>query len=167
MSATRLKTINPTHTKLLISPSQTLILAAWFGMLTGLGELILLGIKKFMMNQFILLGPQVIWMNPLADIGIFLLMTLPLVIINWRKPGVVSLRTILILLSFLTFLSFTLMYTPLHRMAVVVLSLGLAVQTSRIIGKFAGSFLRLVNQSFGWMVAGLGLVAFGMVLLKP
>jgi hypothetical protein len=167
MSSTGIKYFHDTNTKVPISPSQALILAAWFGMLTGIGEVILLGIKKYMMHRFILLGTQVIWMNPLADIGIFLLLTLPLAVINWMKPGTVSLRALIILLSFLTFLSIALMYTPLHRVAAVVLSLGLAVQSSRIIGKFERLFMRLVNLSFGWMVVGLGLVAFGMVFLKP
>lgn len=167
MSALEASKPQPANSRTTIGTTQIFILAAWFGALTGIGEVFLLGIKKYLLHQFVLLGPQVLWMSPLADMMIFVLLVSPLAAVNWRKWGTISLQMILILLSSLTFLSFTLMYTPLHRGAALVLSLGLAIQTSWIIGKFKGAFLRLVNRSYTWMMAGLGLIAFGMVLLKP
>ena len=63
-------------------PVNYLLLASWFGFLTGLVEVLLLGIKKFYLGQFIKFGPDVIWMTPVADAALFLIPACVLMLVS-------------------------------------------------------------------------------------
>jgi arylsulfatase A-like enzyme len=109
-----------------------LLLTLWFGILTGLVEVMFLGIKKFYMGQFIKFGPDVIWMAPLADAVLFLVPACLLMLLSWRWPKLASLSVGLSVFSFLGFLSLLLMYYPIHLYAKLLLAAGLAVQAVRM-----------------------------------
>src|SRR5262249_24044922 len=51
-------------------------LAAWFGLLTGFGEVICLGVRKFLLHQPIYFGLHIVWMSPLANFCLFTLLGL-------------------------------------------------------------------------------------------
>src|SRR5262244_3750367 len=51
-------------------------LAAWFGLLTGFGEVICLGVRKFLLRQPIYFGLHIVWMSPLANFCLFTLLGL-------------------------------------------------------------------------------------------
>lgn len=130
-----------------------LLLAAWFGLLTGFGEVSLLAAKKLFLQQFIRFGPHVIWMAPLSDLLLFIVPGLVLSLIAWRWPKSISLRTACLLFAFLGFLSLLFMYSKLHLYAALLLACGLAVQTSRLIGAHAQGFLGFVKRTLVWTIA--------------
>src|SRR5215510_311422 len=51
-------------------------LAAWFGLLTGFSEVICLGVRKFLLRQPIYFGLHIVWMSPLANLCLFMLLGL-------------------------------------------------------------------------------------------
>jgi hypothetical protein len=114
-------------------PTHFLFLGVWFGLLTGFTEVVLLGIKKFYLSQFIKFGPDVVWMTPLANAVLFLVPACLLMLLAWRWPKLNSLQVALLVFSFLGFLSLLLMYYPLHLYAKVLLAAGLTVQSVRVV----------------------------------
>src|SRR5262245_4198426 len=134
-------------------PAQLPLLAVWFGLLTGLSEVSLLAVKKFVLGQFIRYGPDVVWMAPLADAFLFLIPGLILLLLAWRWATFVSLRVVILVFAFLGYLSLLFMYYPLHVFAKVLLAGGLAVQTARLIAGRGRAFQALVRRSLIWMMA--------------
>ncbi len=136
-----------------------LLLAVWFGMLTGLGEASLLIIKKFVLPQLglpassIFFGPHVAWMAPVADVLLFALPGLILFLAARSWPTRISLRVVVLILSFLSFLSWFLMSARLHRFAALLLAGGFAVQTAYLVTKHTHAFLGFVRHSMKWAVA--------------
>ena len=84
-------------------PVNYLLLALWFGLITGLVEVLLLGIKKFYLGQVIKFGPDVIWMTPLADAVLFLIPASVLMLLAWRWPKLGSRRSGSLFLPFSAF----------------------------------------------------------------
>ena len=144
------------------SSGYTLWVAAWFGLLTGFGEIALLGLKKFYLGQFIRFGPEVAWMAPLSDVCLFLLAGTILFAIRRRSPAQAVPGLTVGVLAFLAVLSLLLMYYPLHLYAKLLLAAGLAVQTVRLIGRWPVGFERLVRRSTPWMMALVGIIAIGV-----
>jgi arylsulfatase A-like enzyme len=130
-----------------------LLVAAWFGLLTGFGEVSLLAAKRILLQQFIRFGPNLIWMAPLSDLLFFIVPGLILALVAWRWPKAISVRTACLVFAFLSFLSLLLLYSKIHVYAALLLASGLAVQTSRIIAKRPQRFLRLVRKSLVWTLA--------------
>ena len=141
-----------------------MVLAIWFGLLTSLGELSLLGLNK-LFGQFILLGPQVLWMNPVANLFIFSAAGLGLCVVSWFWPRVACFNLVVWVFAFLGFTSLVLMYHPsLHKYAGIVLAAGLAVQVARMLTGYASGFLRFIRRSTGWMLGSIAIIGVGMHL---
>ena len=134
-------------------PAGLLLLAAWFGLLTGLGEVCLLAVKKFFLHRIIRLSPHVAWMAPVADLVFFAGFGLIFCLMARPWPRLVSLRMAAWAFAFLGFLSLLLMYDPLHLYAKLLLAAGLAVQTARLLAAHPQGFQALVRRTMGWMVA--------------
>jgi len=142
-----------------------MVLAIWFGSLTSLGELSLLALNKYLFGQFILLGPQVVWMNPVANLFIFSAAGLGLCLASWFWRRVACFNLVVWVFAFLGFSSLVLMYHPsLHKYAGIVLAVGLAVQVARMLTAHAGGFLRFVRRTTAWMVVSIALMAAGVHL---
>jgi len=141
-----------------------LILAIWFGLLTGLGEAVLLGIQKFRMGQVIRFGPNIVWMAPFADAVLFLIVGSIIILIG-RLSGRLSKglnRLALGILAFLAFLSGFYMYYPLQTYAKVLLAAGLAVQTVRLVERWPVVFHSFVRRSVPWIAGFVIVVGVGM-----
>ena len=147
-------------------PAQFLLLSAWFGLLTGFGEVFLLGIKKLILNRIILLSPQVVWMAPLADVLIFVFIGLILLLLGQRWPSFCSIWSATFIFSFLIFLSLLLMYVPLHPLAALLLAAGLATQNSRLIQAHPKLFHRLFRATIQWTFFLLLALVIGMLTVS-
>ena len=143
-------------------PVNYLLLASWFGFLTGLVEVLLLGIKKFYLGQFIKFGPDVIWMAPVADAALFLIPACLLMLLAWRWPKLGSLHVGLFVFSFLGFLSLLLMYYPIHLYAKILLAAGLAVQAVRVMMRWSLPYPHLFRRTAPWMAAIVVVLAVSM-----
>jgi arylsulfatase A-like enzyme/chromate transport protein ChrA len=119
--------------------------ALWFGLLTGLAEASLTGVKRLVLGRIVRVGPDIAWMAPVADGLAFLVIGLVLVALArlWKSIDRHAMATGV--LAFLAFFSVLLMYYPLHLYAKVLLAAGLAVQAARLALKWPAVFQRVVR----------------------
>ncbi|MDQ3698120.1 MAG: sulfatase [Gemmatimonadota bacterium] len=138
-------------TKSDVSQTETVplfVLAAWFGMLAGLGETLLFAIKKLILNHFIDQSPWIIWMTPLADVILFLVVGLVLYVLSLRRPSLVGFREAVFVYAFLAFLALLLLSHQLHGVAKLFLAGGLAAVVTRFVAAVPRvGFQRFVRAS--------------------
>ncbi len=136
-------------------------LAAWFGLLTGFGELALLGIRRFLLHRFLFVGRDIIWMVPVADAVLFVVLGVGFLLLRRATSGRV---TPVHLAGFLTALGcFTLLlhYGPLHRVAALALAVGTGVQAARVWRRHPPRAMQLVRRTLP-LFAGLVVISAGI-----
>jgi arylsulfatase A-like enzyme len=126
-------------------------LAAWFGLVTGLAEVAIFAGEKFFLHQYIFQSPDIIWMAPLSEILVFSLTAITVWLITRRWPKLVSLRVIIFLFAFLSFVSLLFLADWLDKRAEFLLALGLAVQTARWMGVRPWVLDSLLRYTVGWV----------------
>jgi arylsulfatase A-like enzyme len=142
-------------------------LATWFGLVTGLLELVLVFARKQLVNAATLgllqMNRHAIWTVPVSDLLIFGACGIILALASLRWPG--RLRPIaLFMLSFLSALALLLTFRGLATVAYVALSCGLASVVARVVIRHAAAFRRVVRISYAPLVAIVAaLVGFGAV----
>jgi arylsulfatase A-like enzyme len=136
---------------MLDSRGSILLVAAWFGLFTAFGELIILGEQRFIQNTLIHRGLLVIWALPLTEVTIFVGIGLILFLLSRRFPKLAKTQVVAFVFPFLGYLSIFLMFPRIHILADVVLALGLAVQTSRLAVSHPNGFYFLIYHTLGWM----------------
>jgi len=151
------------------SPAEFVLLAAWIGLLTGLGEVCILFVKQTLLRQWIHLGREFVWMTPLADLILFTTIGFFLFIVARRWPRLVTLRVVAFVLTFLSFFSLLFMFHPqLYKYAAMLLATGLAIQSSRYIVAHRQTFFVVVRRSIAWvfiLVIGFAVAVHGRQLL--
>jgi hypothetical protein len=145
-----------------VKSGDLVVIAAWFGLITGLAEVLVLAFKKFVLHQFINAGPTVVWMAPLADAILFTMVGLSLFLVARFRRKLLPLGVIIFVFAFFQCLSLLLMYPRLHYFANFLLAAGVAVQATRFTVTRSEAFLRLVRHSTGWVLAGLVAVAVSL-----
>jgi arylsulfatase A-like enzyme len=138
--------------------TQLLILAVWFGLLTGFAEVSLLTVRKFFLHQFkgffVEFNPHVVWMAPLSDLVLLTIVGLVLCAAGLLWPKLISLRVAGVVCAFLTFLSLLLTIRSLHLYAKLPLAAGLAVVSVRFIGARGRGFQAAIFwRTTKWMLA--------------
>jgi arylsulfatase A-like enzyme len=136
--------------KLNTRPAGLLLIAIWFGLLTGWGETLVVLIRK-LGGRAIQMGIEFLWLVPLANLLLFIMVGLILSLIAWRWPKLMSLRTATFIFAFLALLSgLLLLFSRLDKWAVVLLATGLALQIARVVGKHSNAFHGFVRYTVGW-----------------
>ncbi|MEZ5428823.1 MAG: sulfatase [Pyrinomonadaceae bacterium] len=149
------------------SPWEIILIAGWFGLLTGLAESVfLIGITQFVLEIGVNLSREALWMAPLTEMVIFLLVGAILALLFKFVPRLFSLRLICFLLALLSSWALFLLLPQLHFLAKSLLALGFSFQFARSASKYQNGFFRLVRiTSIGLIliVAGLavGLLGWG------
>ncbi len=143
-------------------PIAHLLLALWIGMLTGLGEVFLLAVKKYFLHPVVHVGADIVWMAPLAEVCLFIVPGIILSLTAWRWPRRISLRSAIFLFSFLYFLSLLYMYYTLPVYAKLLLATGLAVQTARFVGRYPNGLYRFVRRTVIWIVLFVVMLGVGV-----
>jgi arylsulfatase A-like enzyme len=138
-------------------------LACWFGLLTGIGDVALLGIKKFYLGRVIRFGLDVVWMAPLADTILFVICGSILLGMGRLWPRRISPRLVVFVFVFLTLMSWLLVYYPLHVYAKLLLAAGAATQASRAADRWRAGFDTFVRRSLPVMTALLVLATAGVL----
>jgi arylsulfatase A-like enzyme len=133
--------------------------ALGFGLAAGLSEAALTGVKRFILDRFVRVGPDIAWMAPVADALAFLLVGLALIALAraWKFAGRGDVTTFVF--AFLGFLSLLFMYYPLHLYAKLLLAAGLAAQSARFASRWPHGFERLVRRGVVAMSVGVVLLA--------
>ncbi|HET9530262.1 MAG TPA: sulfatase [Blastocatellia bacterium] len=150
-------------------------MAVWFGILTGLGEVSLFAVKKYIVPQltptgsFSFLSQHFTWMIPLAEVILFSIIAIILSLVAWRWPRLVPLRVTAFVFSFLGFFSLLLLVAWFSIYARLALAAGLAVQASYLITSHSNTFYWLVRRTIVWMVALVAMLAaatYGSIALR-
>ena len=136
-----------------LTPGAVLVVAVWFAMLTGLGEVSVIAVQKFLFDRYVHASPYVVWTVPLANLFSFAVLGWFVICVARYWPWLVPLRIVAFLFALVGFVSLLLIYPALHRYAALLLGAGLAVQTARLIAARSQGFYRLVRHSTPWMLA--------------
>jgi arylsulfatase A-like enzyme len=131
-------------------PAGILLLAAWFGLLTGWGQALVFLVRKEVQRWLIGMGLDYGWMIPLANLVSFLLLGLALALLHKRWPRLVSLPTATFLLAWLAILGLLLLVPRISPLALLVLAAGIAAQLTRLASRHNRAFSTLVRFSVGW-----------------
>ena len=134
-------------------PLRFLLFGFWFGLVVALAELLVLGIQKFLLHQWIYAGPHIVWMVPLSYAGLFAALGLGLLLVA-RFSKLVSLRMGVFFFVFSGAFSFLFQWYPrILKLAILLFALGLGIQVARLVSTHIQGFTRLVRRTTPWMVA--------------
>jgi len=152
---------------------QLLLIAAWVGVITGLGEAYYILIRAFYAGAVIpdlwIASQHVVWMAPLTDLVSFALLGLVLILVSRMVRGQLASRTLVVLLVWLGMFSLVMATDRLHWAGACLLTLGVAVQVGRVLSRGAGEFALLARRSMGWLVpliVALGLGVRGLEIAR-
>ncbi|HEX6132661.1 MAG TPA: sulfatase [Longimicrobiales bacterium] len=126
------------------------------GLAAGFGEVAFLGLQKLLLDRIVFMGRHAFWMIPLAEAFVCLGAALLLWIVARAVPSLRRFGLAVGVPAFLGALAVLLLLPSLHRLAAVLLALGVAVQA----GRLASRGPRLSKR-----LAELGALALGVLLL--
>ncbi len=147
-------------------PQEFVLLAIGWGLLTGAGEWVNLGIDRFIFDSFLFLGREGIALVPLVDAGLFAVVGLALAVAAKLWPRNLSPQLAMGICAFLSFSLLLFMYPRLHRGAALLLAAGLATQIARV-AQSRGWPFRLIRGSTPWLLALAIVVPAGALLWRP
>jgi arylsulfatase A-like enzyme len=150
--------ISSHNTNVDLTARQLPFLAAWFGLLTGLGELAVFGLQKFLLHQLIWFGRHIVWMAPLANLCLFVGLGLLVALLQRFFPRLISLRNVIAVFSLLSVLSWALLIPDIKMYAATLLALGVSVQIARWVAHQSQRFFLFVRRSTVFALAGCALV---------
>lgn len=133
-------------------PFYIFLISTWFGLITGIIEISIFVYRKYILNKFILMSPNFVWMVPLAEVFLLTLAAFLLFFLSNRWPRINSLRIYTLVFTFISFLSLLLIIEGLRKYAILLLAAGLAIQVSWIIARYPDKFISLVRRTITWMV---------------
>lgn len=140
-------------------PVGYLLYAAWFGMIAAAGEIAVLGYRKYVRHESLLLGPDVLWMTPLATT---LLVALPALafagVSRWRGRPPGTTRSALFAFAFIGGAGVLLGIPRLHPAALLLLAAALAWRLSRAIPVQSEWMTTLVRRTAVGLCAGFVLL---------
>ncbi|MBC7789128.1 MAG: sulfatase [Anaerolineae bacterium] len=143
-----------------LSFSSIVLLAVWFALLTGLGEVTLHIFRKLVLNSYLLdVSPHATWMSPLANLLVFAIPALILILVRKLWPLRVSSEVAVVVFAFLAVLPPFIVFNKLHWLAVAVLAAGFAVNAGRMVRSRPHAFLAFANRSIYWVAAVIVLLA--------
>ncbi len=147
-------------------PAAALLLALWFGLVAGLAELSVLGVRDWIdpvvTVDSIRTNRHYAWMIPLSDAGLFAVVGLVFVVAAIRWPRSVS-RWEPVILAFPATVGPLLAVQGLYPVAAVVLGLGVATKAGGWLGSRGDLTRRLVRVGLPAML----IVVAGVAWLKP
>ncbi len=125
--------------------------ATFFALVAGFGELAVLGVEKFVLNHYTHQNLDAIWLAPLASVLCFLLFAFLLWMVAPRLPRRMPGWLPVFAFAFLCALCLLVMITWLQWIPIVILAIGLAAETTRLIGDHPAGFNALVRHTLGWV----------------
>jgi len=132
----------------------------WFGLASGLVEVVIVSIEKNYFHPMINLSRDFVWMAPVAEILLLLLPTLLLIFVGRLWRNVDLLPIVLFVCSVVAFFNLLMLVPRLHHVAALLLATGLGIQTARFVAAHFVAFEGLVRRTLVWMfclVIALGL----------
>jgi arylsulfatase A-like enzyme len=139
-------------------------MSIWLGLLAGLIEGSFMLIRKSVFHAETAMGPNILWMAPVADLVWLLIpgLVLALVVTVWRARIAVSLAVFVLTFGAgiaVTFLAIL----DLHTYALIIIALGIAVQSTRWIMAHQAGFARFLRRGVPVMIGLTILAAVGVI----
>ena len=137
-----------------------ILLAAWFALLTALGELAVRAVEAFALGRYLYLARQILWMTPLADLVVFgaVALVLGLFSLAWRPAA--GIRVAATMMGGVAAMSALSLQPWMAWWAMLPLAGGIAFQVGRIAGEHEAAAMRLVRRSLP-VVAGVTVLLGG------
>ena len=142
-------------------PHFYLLLGLWTGLAVGLIEVCFLAWRKLVEHEVIFRGIDLVWMIPLFYAVVFGALGLGLYAVARLRRDSISLRAGVFVLALLGFFCVFLRFPALHKLAVLVLAAGLAVQTARLAHRYASLLYAGVRRSAPWVALVVAALAVG------
>jgi arylsulfatase A-like enzyme len=139
--------------------TKLLVLAAWFGLLTGFVEVLMRLAGKLILAKTVHFDADLIWMAPAADVILFVVFAICAIGVaraiapNKTRFAVVCVSATLLVLTILY------SYPRIHWLAGLVLALGVGVQSARMMNTRGGALLNVAQRSLPLMAAAMLAVA--------
>jgi len=140
----------------------SLLVAVWFGLLSGLIEVAILTLKKSYFSPIMKLSWDFVWMAPLAEMIFFLIAGLFIFCLSQIWKRVDQLHLTILVCALLGLLNILLLVPGLNHYAAVLLATGVAVQAARSISRRSDPFCSLVRRSVVWMIGLVVIVGLGV-----
>lgn len=121
---------------------------------TAFGELLVRLVDLHYRHTPLAAGPSIIWMAPLMNLVWFAGAALLVIIGRRFIPGVMTPALSLALLTMPAFISAVWLIPRVHKEAILLLALGLAVQTGRVLATRTGWMTRMTRRAFAPAVFG-------------
>lgn len=125
-----------------LSMSRLLAATLCFALLTGLLELGVVGVHKYVLGRLTRVSPHVVWMAPAAELPFFLGAATLLAGLGLRWPRARDPGLAYPVLAALSALALLLLVPGIHVLAVVVLAAGVGLQAGRWLARRSDRFLR-------------------------
>jgi arylsulfatase A-like enzyme len=153
-------TISAQHSTPRADPG-VIALALWFGIVGGLGEVVVHAGRRFIRHRFVFVSDDAVWMAPLAIFLLLLLIGVVLVGIQRLRHRPAT-RALVPGFLFLTGAGVLLSYPRLHWAASLVLAAGIAFQCTRWQRRHSARVATLVYATLPWLITlvvslGIGL----------
>ena len=157
------------------APPQTgktfpILVAGCFAFVAGLAEIIVVGQRKILQHEFIGANWHLAWMTPLSYLLLLIPFGIALVIAARLLPRLVTPHVSILVLGLVSAFSFFFLFFPaLHRIAIIILAVGIAVQATRVLAARTGPFQRIARRivRVGLIsVLGLALGSMGWVAVR-
>ena len=123
------------------------LVAVWFGLATGATHVALMLINHYIRNRFLMVGPQMYWMTPVANAAIFGVLGVLLGGFAAVRPRVPVRRLSVAIFAGLGAFSLLLPFPQLHDLAIVVLAIAIGVQAGRLMAPCMDSWLALMRRT--------------------
>jgi arylsulfatase A-like enzyme len=136
------------------------LLVAWFALATAAAELFLRGLEKSL-GHAISVSRDIVWMTPTADLLLFGVAALVLLLLSLAAPRLASLRPAVTVLAFLTAFDILTMQPWITWWAMLALALGFGYQAGAFAASHEALVWRVVRRSLPVLTLALVALAVG------
>jgi arylsulfatase A-like enzyme len=130
-----------------------LVLGTWFALLAGFADFLLYAATTVLLHRYSYLTPHIVWLSPLSNVLLFALPGIILWALTRWRPASYWLFTSVVVFVFLAGWGLSTYATHVHPAAALLLTLGIAVQTARVITAHSRGTLKLIRYTIPAMAA--------------
>ena len=123
------------------------LVAVWFGLATGAIHVSLMLVNRYVRNRFLMVGPQMIWMTPVANAAIFGVLGVLLGAFAALRPRAPVRRLSVPIFAGLGVFSLLLPFPQLHELAILLLAIAVGGQAGRWMAPCMDSWLALMRRA--------------------
>jgi arylsulfatase A-like enzyme len=143
-----------------------LLSAAWFAVLGGMVEATWHAFRWFVLGDVVKLSSHFAWMAPLGNLIVFAPAALGLLLLHKLAPSFFTRARTAGFFAFMAMFGVMLMFGSVHRVAMVVLAVGLGVQTVRSISARPARASALMRPTLAWMIVAAASAGIGLALVR-